>query len=1044
MNQKDNFNKLYEALNPEQKLAVDTIEGPVLVIAGPGTGKTQILGARIGRILLDTDTDPSNILCLTYTDAGAIAMRRRLISFIGPDAYKVNIYTFHAFCNDIIQDNLSLFEKNVLDPVSELEQIQYLRELVDSFPKNHALKRYRGDVYFEIKNLRSLFSNMKREGWTPAFIEEKINEYLTSLPARDEFIYKKNGPGYKKGDVKRAQYDDQLERMEKLRAAIHEFDRFQHLMRSKDRYDYDDMINWVIRAFTENEQLLRRYQEKFLYILVDEFQDTSGTQNKLIQLLVNFWDKPNVFVVGDDDQSIFRFQGANIYNMVEYAESYKKDLLTVVLTQNYRSTQPILDISKQLIGSNRERLINKITGLSKDLISSNNRINQFIHQPVIREYETERAEMIDIVSQIGVLIANKVPPGKIGVIYKENKYGEELLSYFKLRNLPVYSKRNINLLEEPLIGQLLLIIRYLASAHEHEIPFNGDEMLFEILHAEWLGIPAIEIANLAAEVAQKQYTSEKISLRKLLNDKAGKPMRDLFSQPLHPRLTAAAKILESLISDVSNKTLQSLFENIFRDSGLLQFAMQHQEKRRILEILTAFFDFIKEETRRQPALDLEGLVTHLDLMEKEGIALPMVEVNGSADAVNLLTVHGSKGLEFTYTFLAGSNSHNWEKKKKPAMGFHFPDTMFASQSNDYEELRRLFYVALTRAETHLYISYSRFRNNGKESEPSVFIEEIRTGFDLPIEKPVLSGQALSDFQFLLLQGQKPPEMKRIELDFINRILEKFQMNVTALNNYLRCPLEFYFKNLIRIPSPKNENTEFGSAVHDALEKLFRSMQDNNNRFPELFFFLHAFDSYMVRHRESFTKEQFARRMEYGHIVLPAYYEKYIHSWNKIVSIERTISNVAIGGVPVKGKLDKLEFDGKQVNVVDYKTGNPEYAIPKTKGPNDKSPNGGDYWRQAVFYKLLVDRTQRDWQVISTEFDFIEPDNKKNYKKQKVYITPEDEAIVTRQITDTWTKIQNHEFYTGCGEEDCHWCNFVKTNKLDVGAALVEEEDQRSL
>ena len=196
-----------------------------------------------------------------------------------------------------------------------------LRELVDTFPKNHALKRYRGDVYYEIKNLRSLFSTMKREGWTPAFIEEKINEYLADLPTRDEYIYKRNGPGFKKGDVKRTKIDDQKERMEKLRAAIHEFDRFQHLMRNKERYDYDDMINWVIRAFTENEQLLRRYQEKFLYILVDEFQDTSGTQNKLLNCSSTSGINQMYFVVGDDDQSIFRFQGANIYNMEEFADS---------------------------------------------------------------------------------------------------------------------------------------------------------------------------------------------------------------------------------------------------------------------------------------------------------------------------------------------------------------------------------------------------------------------------------------------------------------------------------------------------------------------------------------------------------------------------------------------------------------------------------------------------------------------------------------------------------------------------------------------------
>ncbi len=149
------FTEEYERLNEQQRRAVDTIEGPVMVIAGPGTGKTQILASRIGKILLDTDALPQNILCLTYTDAGVVAMRKRLLQFIGPDAYKVNIYTFHAFCNDVIQENLSLFEKTALDPISELEKIELFKELIDSFPKNHPLKRYRGDVYFEIKNLQS-------------------------------------------------------------------------------------------------------------------------------------------------------------------------------------------------------------------------------------------------------------------------------------------------------------------------------------------------------------------------------------------------------------------------------------------------------------------------------------------------------------------------------------------------------------------------------------------------------------------------------------------------------------------------------------------------------------------------------------------------------------------------------------------------------------------------------------------------------------------------------------------------------------------------
>ena len=237
------FDEEYKKLNPQQQAAVDTIEGPVMVIAGPGTGKTQILAARIGKILLDTDAQPQNILCLTYTDAGAIAMRRRLQQFIGADAYKVNIYTFHAFCNDVIQDNLSLFEKNSLDAVSELESMELFKKLIDNFQKNHPLKRYRGDVYYEINNLKQLFSAMKREGWTPEYIHQKIDEYIDSLPARDEYIAKRATKDFKKGDVRTDKIEEEKEKKEKLRAAVAEFENFQTLMRERNRYDFDDMIN---------------------------------------------------------------------------------------------------------------------------------------------------------------------------------------------------------------------------------------------------------------------------------------------------------------------------------------------------------------------------------------------------------------------------------------------------------------------------------------------------------------------------------------------------------------------------------------------------------------------------------------------------------------------------------------------------------------------------------------------------------------------------------------------------------------------------------
>ncbi len=1037
------FAEEFAWLNEKQKLAVETIEGPVMVIAGPGTGKTQILASRIGKILLDTDALPENILCLTYTDAGVVAMRKRLLQFIGPDAYKVNIYTFHAFCNEVIQENLSLFEKTALDPISDLERIELFKQLIDSFPKSNPLKRYRGDVYYEINNLQSLFSTMKREGWTPGFINTRIDEYIADLPTRDEFVYKRKYKEFQPGDLKKDKIEEQKEKMEKLRAAINEFDGFQQLMRKRNRYDFDDMINWVIKAFEENKNLLANYQEKYQYILVDEYQDTSGTQNRIVELLINYWDKPNVFVVGDDDQSIYRFQGANVENMIGFADTYKDNLLTVVLTNNYRSTQPILDVSKTLINRNEERLVKQLPGLSKDLLSANVRINQLKNNPVIAEYDNQQQEMIGISLQLQNLISNRIAPGRIGVIYKENKYGEELTKYCKQLNIPVFSKRKLNILQIPLAKKIILLLRYLAA--EHDTPYGGDEMLFELLHFDWFAIPPIEIAKLSIEVADRKFGENKTSIRLLLTEKANTPPRDLFSISLHEGLKKASGILEQLIKDVPNVTLQQLFENIIREAGVLKHIMQSNEKIWLMQVLTGLFDFIKDETHRQPLLNLQDLVHILDLMEREEIPLPLVEVSGSDKGVNLLTAHGSKGLEFEYVFFAGCNASSWEKKRKPGGGYSLPDTMFTSQpkQKDEEELRRLFYVALTRAEQHLFISYSKYKNDGKELEPSMFIAEIQ---DLHPELATTGGTVSAEdiVTFSSLQfTAAAPEIEKLEEELIGRLLEKFSMNVTALNNYLKCPLEFYFKNLVRIPSPKNEATEFGSSVHYALEQLFRKMQDGGkDQFPSKEEFVSDFEWYMHRHRESFTKEQFERRLEYGQVILNNYYDKYILQFNKIVAIERNIRNVVVRDVPLKGKLDKLEFDGKSVIVVDYKTGDPEKAISKLKGPHDKDPNGGDYWRQAVFYKILVDNySAKDWKVVSTEFDFIEPDKKKNYRKEKVIITPADITTVTEQITSTWQKIQERDFYTGCGKEDCHWCEFVKTNNLAVALHELEEEEE---
>lgn len=736
------FEAEYNRLNEHQRRAVDQTEGPVMVIAGPGTGKTQILSARIGKILLsDAGIAPQNILCLTYTDAGVVAMRRRLVQFIGPDAYRVGIYTFHAFCNEVIQDNLALFEKTALDPVSDLERIELLKELIDGFGKDHPLKRYRGDVYFEIHSLQSLFSLMKREGWTGDYICQKVDEYLNDLCNRDDYICKRATKEFKKGDVRWDKIEEEKEKMEKLRAACNEFKKFTELMRRRNRYDFDDMITWVIEAFEGNENLLRRYQEQYQYILVDEYQDTSGTQNKIVELLINFWDKPNVFVVGDDDQSIYRFQGANVENMLQFAQGFERDLLTVVLTHNYRSVQPILDVSKSLIDRNRERLVAQIEGLSKDLVASgplavgglplnngaaggSNNVVSFRStvngqrtttddpRPLICEYDTQRDEMIGLVQGVETLLAAGVKGSEIGIIYRENKWGDELANYLRLKDVPFYTKRSLNILDQPLIQQLLLVLNYLAA--EHDAPYGGDEMLFEILHFEWFGIPPVAIAKASVQVSEYNYKNKRpTSLRQWICEKGGKPV-DLFDAGLPKSLCEAVQVLENLIRAVSNFTLQGLLEKVIREGGFLSHIINHPDKNSLLQLVTGFYDHVKEETHRRPALSLYGLLERIELMRKEGLVLPLVQVAGHERGVNLMTAHGAKGLEFEYVFFAGCNASCWEKKRKPFSGFSFPDTLFlsAAKGNDTEELRRLFYVALTRAKKQLTVSFSNYTNEG--------------------------------------------------------------------------------------------------------------------------------------------------------------------------------------------------------------------------------------------------------------------------------------------------------------------------------------------
>lgn len=1040
------FSEEYQKLNERQRLAVDTIEGPVMVIAGPGTGKTQILASRIGKILLDTDALPENILCLTYTDAGVVAMRKRLVSFIGSAAYKVNIHTFHSFCNTVIQENIRFFNKKELEPITDLERVQLLKQLIDGFTKDNPLKRYKGEIYYDLPHLSSLYSAIKREGWKEEWLLEQIDTYTQFIIPETEGFYKKREKA--KGITELTQKGkDETQRMEKLKAAILSFSTYQQLMHQQHRYDFDDMINWVIDLFQTNSEVLLNYQEQFQYILVDEYQDTSGSQNKIVELLISYWkeEKPNIFVVGDDDQSIYRFQGANLKNMMNIATAYEKDLVKVVLTQNYRSVQPILNGAKGLIENNEQRLVNQYKDLSKELIASNSKLVALNLQPVIRVYENEFAENAHITLSVKELLAKGVDPGRIAIIYREHKLGDELLKFFQLQQIPFYVKRSINLLDDLFINRILNFIRYTIA--ELDTPFSGEPLLFEILHYEFFQLSPFRIAVMSNETAaSKSKSTNESTLRGYINKAAAESAGTLFAGNEETQeIIRISNLLENLQKQVYNKTTQQWFEYLINEAGILAYILNQPDKHWLMSKLTCLFDYIKDATHRKPELTLKAFIEQIDLLKENGLSLPLVQTTGTETGVNLLTAHGSKGLEFEYVFITGARNDLWEGKKKNNRGFKLPHNVLEqeAESETIEELRRLFFVAVTRAEKYLYISWPKMKNDGKLMEPSQFIEELREPLQIEPQPVRLTEEEKTVFASLRFGIIQKPVLQQAETDYINRLLEKFVMNVTALNNYLDCPLHFYYGSLVRVPMAKSEAAQFGTAVHEALSDFINHMMNNNKLYPDKEFLTARFREHLKNGREVFTKESLQRFMEHGETVLNKYYDKYYVPAPKgdFILTEYPLNKVVVNDIPLKGFTDKIQFWGTDIVITDFKTGS--FSKAKSRGEfdlpgSDKKPDGGNYWRQAVFYKILVDNLPgKSWKVLNTQFDFIEPNDKDEFDIQKLSISAEEAAVVKKQITECWEKIQQHEFYTGCGKPDCEWCNFAKNNKLYT--SLIEED-----
>lgn len=1051
----EKFQQELSRLNPAQREAVEHIEGPMLVIAGPGTGKTHILAARIGNILLKTDTQPHNILCLTFTDAGAQAMRRRLLDLIGPEAHRVHIFTFHSFCNNIIQDNLERFGRHGLEPLSDLERVEIVRRIIEELPPQHPLRRGRSDLYFYERHLQSLFKNMKAENWTAAFVESKIAAYLADLPSRDSFVYQKKQGRFQKGDLKEAKLEEEKEKMERLSAAVRLFERYERFLKEFGRYDYEDMILWVLRAFHDHPLMLSRYQEQYLYFLVDEYQDTNGAQNEVLLRLTEYWDSPNVFIVGDDDQSIFEFQGARLKNISDFFHRYQPDLKVVVLSENYRSSQQILDTSGALIRGNKLRITQNLSelGIEKRLVARHSEFAGLSAPPVVAEYPDRLQEEVDIVQQIERLRNEGFPLNEVAVIFAKHRQAERLLALLEKKGIPFRTRRSTNILDLPLIQNLRLLLDYLYL--ESQKPFSGEPWLFKILHFDFLGAQPLDIAKLAFHLAQPANTGmawrTAIGDQQLLGE-AGLRAPAPFGQ--------VAAFLENMLAAHANLSLPAFIERCINLSGLLRHLLAQPENTWALEVLFAFSSFVKNEAGRNPRLTLSRLLEIFRSMDANRISLEVGNAQGTAQPdqqrVNLLTAHGAKGLEFQKVFLIDCVKDHWEPNARSGnFGFPLPDTLSLSGEEDsMESRRRLFYVGMTRAKEALQISYAASGDDGKALTRAIFLDEITVQSEgMPIQARGASQTAVASAQASLMLDTKQMTTPHDHF-LVASLLEGFTLSVSSLNKYLRCPLSFYYENVLRVPVLASEAAWFGIAMHDALrwgfEKMLR-MPPEVRQFPFPGEFVQFFEREMQRRQVFFGKREFERRLDIGRQALHAYVSQQATRWPKNVHVEQELRNVTVQGVPITGIIDRIDLlDNLEAHIVDYKTGQQEAgklkrpvfgADPKTASPVARY--GGSYWRQLVFYKILFDNWRLNpRRAVSAEISYLEPNGKGSFEQRHLAFEPDDVAFVTNLIVETYGKIMRHEFFDGCGGSDCAWCSFFKrqSNVLSFAEPEIEELD----
>lgn len=983
------FTKHYNGLNDAQKQAVDTIEGPVMVVAGPGTGKTHILALRIANILLKTDTPPDGILALTFTEAGVDAMKKRLLSLIGPTAYKVSVYTFHGFCNEIIHTYPEYFPRIIsAQAISDIESIMFIRTAIDQL-KLEKLKPF-GDPYFYVQPIRNAISTLKREHKTPRDVlttTERLKKEILDDPTS---IHEK---GAHKGKMK-GEAQTRLERLTKEHELGLVFETYEQMLTEKKKFDFEDMISEVVRALSENETFRLATQEQYLYILADEHQDANGAQNTLLELLTSYHESPNLFIVGDEKQAIFRFQGATLDSFDHFKKVFPSARL-IALTDSYRSGTALLDaahsLMKESIPSERHpRLVSHSAQSHLALLET-------------RTFSTEENEVAWVAADIALRIGEGVSPGDIAVIFRTNADAHDISHALSLNGVLHTLDSKSSVLREHSIAQLVTYVRLCVA-------IGSDELLGYVLHMPWTQMTSHDAYKVIIHAQRLRRPFLEILRSKELLHEAKVVAIDQAYQ--------LGSTLEALARAAQEDTARDFFDLVLHKSGFLSYVLGRPDAIPILNAVRGLTRTLESLSASKTLYTGADFVRDIGLYEEYGIEIePDVEPKERTNAVHLVTAHRSKGLEYEYVYLIHARDGHWGNRvRRDALPL---STLGGSNdTGDIEDERRLFYVALTRAKQYVSISYGT--HSAQRTK-----ESVGTQFLLEIDQELLHAEETDTFErtrhpedmFVL----KPSAETMGDAAFLRDAFLEQGLSATALNNYLDCPWKYFYRNLVRIPEKPTSSSLYGNALHNAL-RLFRDLCASTEIYQPLEILLAYLKTSIDA--QGFSPTSYTDAYEKGIRALTEWHAAHTGAYVFRAMCEKKFEvYLPLPEEPLRillrGMIDVIEYtDDGSVTIIDYKTG-------KHKSRNEiegKTKNAtGDYKRQLDFYCILLDLAGMDRPEYLT-LQFIEPDASGNTDEHVFSYDAESVAELKETIIRVVNEIYSLEFLTkGCNEKDCAYC-----------------------